>query len=116
MSYLDLNNDAKSIVAKRSSNNMNITTMFTSKHYDFQKILFGEIVFDEAYSKIKQKLGRISDDDDCNNGNTLIRMYVCIYICICTYTYVCMYIYMYMYVSIYVYVCGFGSMSVGLDR
>jgi hypothetical protein len=116
MSYLDLNNDAKSIVAKRSSNNMNITTMFMSKHYDFQKILFGEIVFDEAYSKIKQKLGRISDDDDFNNGNTLIRMYVCIYICICTYTYVCMYVYMYMYVSIYVYVCGFGSMSVGLDR
>ena len=65
MSYLDLNNDAKSIVAKRLSNDvrillqcyyMNITTMFTSKHYDFQKILFGEIVFDETYSKTKQNL------------------------------------------------------------
>ena len=45
-----------------------------SKHYDLQKMLFGEIVFDEEqkYIKIKQTPGRISDDDDFNNGNIYI--------------------------------------------
>jgi hypothetical protein len=39
-----------------------------SKHYDLQKILVGEIVFDDEYDKIKQAPGRISDDDDFHNG------------------------------------------------
>ena len=75
MSYLDLNNDAKSIVAKRLSNDMNITKMFMSKHYDFQKILFGEIVFDEDI--------RIY---------MYIYVYVCMYVCIYVYRYICIYI------------------------
>ena len=49
------------------SNDMNIRKMFMSKHYDLQKILVGEIVFDDEYDKIKQAPGRISDDDDFNN-------------------------------------------------
>jgi len=48
--------------------NMNIRKMFMSKHYDLQKILVGEIVFDDEYDKIKQAPGRISDDDDFHNG------------------------------------------------
>ena len=39
--------------------NMNIRKMFMSKHYDLQKILVGEIVFDDEYDKIKQAPGRI---------------------------------------------------------
>ena len=43
---------------------MKIITMFMSKHYDFQKLLFGEIVFDEEkyitkmqnYNMIKHRL------------------------------------------------------------
>ena len=56
------------------SNDMNISKMVMSKHYDLQKMLFGEIVFDEEqkYIKIKQTPGRISDDDDFNNGNIYI--------------------------------------------
>ncbi len=74
MSFLDLNDDVKSIVSKHLSTDMNISKMVMSKHYDLQKMLFGEIVFDEEYKyiKIKQTPGRISDDDDFNNGNIYI--------------------------------------------
>ena len=39
-----------------------------SKNYDFQKILLGEIVFDEEYNTLQQPPSRISDDDDFNDG------------------------------------------------
>ena len=45
----------QSLPTKPLSNDMNIHNMFTSKHYDFQKLLFGEIVFDEEYNKTKKK-------------------------------------------------------------
>ncbi len=34
MSYLDLNNDVKSIISKHLSSDYKISTMFMSKHYD----------------------------------------------------------------------------------
>ena len=40
-----------------------------SKHQDLQKILFGEIVFDNDFRKIKTKQDDVKDDDDFNNGN-----------------------------------------------
>ena len=47
MSFLDLNDDVKSIISKHLSTDMNISKMVMSKHYDLQKMLFGEILFDE---------------------------------------------------------------------
>ncbi len=47
MSFLDLNNDLKSIISKHLSSDLNISKMLMSKHYDLQKVLFGEIVFDD---------------------------------------------------------------------
>ena len=56
MSYFDLNDDVKSIIAKHLSNDMNMDTMFMSNHGDFQKLLFGEIVFDNDFNKIRKHL------------------------------------------------------------
>jgi hypothetical protein len=53
-----LNNDVKPIIAKH--------LLIKYKHYDFQKLLFGDIVFDEEHNKIKKKPDRISDDVDFN--------------------------------------------------
>jgi hypothetical protein len=39
-----------------------------SKLYSFQKILFGEMAFDDDFNKIKPTPDHISDDDDFNNG------------------------------------------------
>ena len=39
-----------------------------SRHCDLQKPLFGGIVFDDYFHKIKRTPDRISDDDDFNNG------------------------------------------------
>ena len=41
--------------------------MVVSKHYDLQKSLFGEIVFDNDFHKIKTPPGRMNDDGDFNN-------------------------------------------------
>jgi len=68
MSYFDLTNDVKSIITKHLSNDMNINNMFMSKHYDFQKLLFGQIVFDDDFNNIKKTPERFSDDDDFNTG------------------------------------------------
>jgi hypothetical protein len=53
MLFFDLNNDVKSIIAKHLSSDYKISTMIMSKHYDLQKSLFGEIVFDDDFHKIK---------------------------------------------------------------
>ena len=39
-----------------------------SKHYNFQKILFGENSFDDDFNKIKTTPDRISDDDNFDYG------------------------------------------------
>ena len=53
MSFFDVNDDVKSIIAKHLTNDYKIITIFMSKHYDLQKSLFGEIVFDDDFHKIK---------------------------------------------------------------
>ena len=45
-----------------------LITMLLSKHYDLQKSLFGEIVFDDYFHKIKTTPGRMKDDDDTNDA------------------------------------------------
>jgi hypothetical protein len=42
--------------------------MFMSKHYGLQESLFGEIVFDDDFHKIKTTHGRMNDDGDFNNA------------------------------------------------
>jgi hypothetical protein len=66
MSFFDVNDDVKSIIAKHLTNDYKIITIFMSKHYDLQKSLFGEIVFDDDFHK--KKNDDINDDDDFNNG------------------------------------------------
>jgi hypothetical protein len=39
-----------------------------SKHQDLQKILFGEIVFDNDFHKIRKMHEDVKDDDDFDNG------------------------------------------------
>ncbi len=51
MNFLDLNDDVKVIISRHLQKNCKIHTML-SKHHDLQKILFGEIVFDDDFCKI----------------------------------------------------------------
>ncbi len=41
-----------------------------SRHYDLQKIFFGEIVFDNDFHKSKALNGYIDDDDNFKNAKT----------------------------------------------
>ena len=66
---MDLNNDVKSIITKHLLRDYKISTVFMSKHQDLQKIIFGEIVFDNDFYKIKK-----------------IHAYVCMYVCMCVYS------------------------------
>jgi hypothetical protein len=52
MNFLDLNDDVKFIIYKHLLRDRKIRTIFPSKHHDLQKILFGEIVFDDDFRKI----------------------------------------------------------------
>jgi hypothetical protein len=120
-----------SIVARHLSNDKNVNIMFMSKPFDFQKLLFGEIVFDEEYNEIQKKPDRISDDDNFNNckinkiSNVLnVNLYIgvtcdALKTCLSNYNkeselkrnqrYVCMYVcimhmYIHMYICVYIYV------------
>ena len=46
-----------------------------SKHYDLQKSLFGEIVFDDDFHKIKRIRDCTSDDNDDFNNVKIYKMY-----------------------------------------
>jgi hypothetical protein len=65
MTFFDLNDDGKSIIAKHLTNDYIISTIFMSNHYDLQKIVvFGEIVFDNDFHTIKKIRDDVKDDDD----------------------------------------------------
>ena len=49
--------------------------MFMSKHYDLQKSVFGEIVFDDDFHKIKRIRDCTSDDNDDFNNVKIYKMY-----------------------------------------
>ena len=70
MLLLDLNNDVNTTISRHLSNDMNISKMFTSKDYDLQKILVGEIVFDDDFNGIEKTPDRISADDSNDSLNT----------------------------------------------
>ena len=48
MDFLALNDDVKYIISKHLALYLKIRTLL-SKHHDLQKILFGEIVFDDDF-------------------------------------------------------------------
>ena len=49
MSLFDLNNDVRYFFSRHLSNDYKSSTISMSKHYDLQKSLFGEIVFDDDF-------------------------------------------------------------------
>ena len=73
MSYFDLNNDFKTIIAKTFSNDMNINKMFMSKHGDFQNYYLEKLHLTKNIIQ-SNKSSRISDDDDFNMGNIHILL------------------------------------------
>jgi hypothetical protein len=52
MNFLDLKDDVKLIISKYLLGDCKIRTMFSSKHHDLQKKIFGEMVFDDDFCKI----------------------------------------------------------------
>jgi hypothetical protein len=68
MTFFDLDDDVKLIIAKHLLIDYEISTLFMSKHQDLQKVLFGEIVFDNDFHKIKNMHDDVNDDDDFDNG------------------------------------------------
>ena len=67
MSLIDLNDDVKSIIAMHLTSDCKIRTML-SKHHDLQKILFGEIVFDDDFRKILELQNDVKENDDFKNA------------------------------------------------
>ena len=45
-----------------------ISTMFSSKHQDLQKILFGEMIFYDDFRKILKRQNDVKENDDCKNA------------------------------------------------
>jgi hypothetical protein len=52
MNFLDLNDDVKLIISKHLLIDFKFRAQFSSKHQYLQKILFGEVVFDDDLRKI----------------------------------------------------------------
>ena len=52
MIFLDLNDDVKLIISKHLLIDFKFSAQFSSKHQYLQKILFGEVVFDDDLRKI----------------------------------------------------------------
>ena len=100
MIFLAGNDDVQFIISKHLDSDLKIRTLL-SKNHDLQKILFGEIVFDDDFCNfLKLQYDAKENDDfkiakifkiyeDLSNIHTyIVCMYVCIYVCM----YVCMYV------------------------
>jgi hypothetical protein len=68
LSFLDLDNDVKSIITEHVSGDYKNSTMLMSKHYELQKSLFGGIVFDHDFHKSKTTTDHRNDDNDLSNA------------------------------------------------
>jgi hypothetical protein len=106
MDFLALNDDVKFIISKHLASDLKIRTLL-SKNHDLQKILFGEIVFDDDFCKFLKLQYDATENDDFKNakifkiyedlsntrdvvyfGSTCDTLYVLMYV----YMYVCMYV------------------------
>jgi len=67
MNFLDLNDDVKVIISKNLQSDCKILTML-SKYDDLQKILVGEIVFDDDFCKILKLQNDVKENDDFKNA------------------------------------------------
>ena len=74
MNFLDLNDDVKVIISRHLQKNCKIHTML-SKHHDLQKILFGEIVFDDDFCKILKLQNNVEENDDFKNAK-IYQIYI----------------------------------------
>jgi hypothetical protein len=101
MNFLALNVDVKFVISKHLASDSKIRTML-SKYHDLQKVLFGEIVFDDDFCKILKLQYDAQENDDFKNAK-IFKIYEDTYV---LYTYILMYIHTYvcMYVCI-MYVC-----------
>ena len=72
MDFLALNDDVKFIISKHLQRNLKIRTML-SKYHDLQKILFGEIVFDDDFCKILKLQNDVEENDDFKNAKIFKR-------------------------------------------
>ena len=68
MNFLYLNDDVKFIISKHLQSDSKIRIMFSSKHHDLQKILFGEIVFDDDFRKFLKLQNDVKGNDDFKNA------------------------------------------------
>jgi hypothetical protein len=68
MNFLDLNDDVNFIMSKLLLSDCKIRTMFSSKHHDLQKILFGEIVFKDDFCKILKLQNDVKQNDYFKNA------------------------------------------------
>ena len=68
MNLFDLNDDVKIIITKHCTSDYFISTMFMSKHQDLQKTLFGEIVFDNDFHKIRKIQDDVKENDYFNDA------------------------------------------------
>ena len=67
MNFLALNDDVKFIITKHLASDFKIRTLF-SKNHDLQKILFGDIVFDDDLCKYLNLKNDAKENDDFKNA------------------------------------------------
>jgi hypothetical protein len=68
MNFFYLNDDINLIISKHLLSDFKIRTMFSSKHQDLKKILFGEIVFADDFRKILKMQNDVKENDDFKNA------------------------------------------------
>ena len=73
MDFLALNDDVKFIISKHLASDFKIRTML-SKYHDLQKVLFGEIVFDDDFCKVLKLQNDVKENDDFKNAK-LFKIY-----------------------------------------
>jgi hypothetical protein len=109
MDFLALNDDVKFIISKHLASDLKIRTLL-SKNHDLQKILFGEMVFDDDFCKFLKLQYDATENDDFKNAK-IFKIYedlsntrdVVYFGSTCDTLYVLMYVYM--YVCMYVCIC-----------
>ena len=63
MDFLALNDDVKFIISKHLASDLKIRTLL-SKNHDLQKILFGDIMYDDDFCKYFKLMYDAKENDD----------------------------------------------------
>ncbi len=69
MDFLALNDDVKFIITKYLASDLKIRTLL-SKNHDLQKMLFGEIVYDDDFCRYLKLQYDAKENDDFKNAKT----------------------------------------------